>query len=79
MIQDGVIQIVLGAVAFIVWLVRLEGKVKHTEKLAEEAQKDVDVLRVRHENLDSKIVDQLTQVRESLARLEGALNIKRGE
>lgn len=72
-------EIILAVLGFVVWLVRLEGKINHVEKLSEEAQKDVDVLRVRHENLDSKIVDQLTQVRESLARLEGALNIKRGE
>lgn len=67
---------ILGAV---VWLVRLEGKVAHAERLALEAQKDVDNLRVKHESLDSKIVEQLGEVRESLARLEGALGVSKGE
>lgn len=73
-------EILLAAIALIVWLVRLEGKLSHVERLAGEAQKDVDNLRVKHESLDSKIVEQLGEVRESLARLEGALGVqKKGE
>ena len=65
------------AVAAIVWLVRLEGKIAQNKQLVDAAQKDVDELRTRHESLDSKIVEQLSQVRESLARLEGALGINK--
>lgn len=70
-------EILLAVLGFVVWLVRLEGKTNHVERLALEAQKDVDNLRVKHESLDSKIVEQLGEVRESLARLEGALGVKK--
>ena len=70
-------EILLAILGFVVWLVRLEGKINHVERLAEEAQKDVDNLRIKHESLDSKIVEQLGEVRESLARLEGALGVKK--
>lgn len=70
------VEYLLAAIAAIVWLVRLEGKTEYAQRMADEAQKDVDDLRVRHENLDTKIVEQLTEVRQSLARLEGALGIK---
>ncbi len=76
-ITEKVVEIVLAIVALIVWLVRLEGKVGQNYRLVTEAQKDVDDLRIRHESLDSKIVEQLSQVKESLARLEGALGIKK--
>jgi hypothetical protein len=77
MIIKDYFEIILGALAFTVWLVRLEGKISQVESLAIEAQKDVDVLRTKHESLDSKIVEQLGQVRESLARLEGALGVNK--
>ena len=69
-------QVIIASIALIVWLVRLEGKIAYTDRLANEAQKDVDDLRSRHEGLDSKIIAQLGAVRESLARLEGRLGIK---
>ena len=62
---------VLSIIALAVWLVRLEGKTEAALKANEETQKDVNDLRVRHEGLDTKIVEQLARVRESLARLEG--------
>lgn len=70
-----VLGIMCTIITIIVWLVRLEGKVGYVEKLADEAQKDVDVLRVKHEGLDNKIVEQLSDVKQSLARLEGRLGI----
>lgn len=68
--------VVGGAISFIVWLVRLEGKMSYVEKSGLETQKDVDELRTRHEALDVKIVEQLARIRESLARLEGKLGVK---
>jgi len=74
-------EMVVVAIGLVVWLVRLEGKIMQVQRLADEAQKDIDVLRVKHEGLDTKIVEQLGQVRESLARLEGRLGtiIKEGD
>ena len=57
--------------------IRLEGKVIMGEKQVSIAQKEIDTLLVKHEALDSKVVEQLASVRESLARIEGALGVKR--
>ena len=57
----------------VVWLVRLEGKVKAQEHLTAQLENSISLLREKHENLDSKIVGELTRIRESLARLEGRL------
>lgn len=60
---------VFGAlIGLVVWLVRLEGKALQSEK-------QLDALQIKHESLDSKVVEQLSDVRESLARIEGALSI----
>jgi hypothetical protein len=75
-VNDSLFQAILAGVGVIVWLVRLEGKIHAVEKANHETQKDVDDLRVRHETLDSEIVEQLSNIRESLARLEGSLGIK---
>jgi hypothetical protein len=67
---------ILSIIALAVWLVRLEGKTDSAIKATIEAQKDIDDLRIRHEGLDTKIVEQLARVRESLARLEGYFSAK---
>lgn len=69
--------ILISILGLVVWLVRLEGRIGQVAHDNTETQKDIDNLRVRHESLDSKIVQQLSEVRESLARLEGALGIKK--
>lgn len=60
--------VVTALIGLIVWLVRLEGKVSQSEK-------QLDALQIKHESLDSKVVEQLADVRESLARIEGALGV----
>ena len=69
------LETILVAVGVIIWGTRLEGKVQQNEKANAETQKDVDDLRINHTVRDGVIVEQLTQVRESLARLEGRLGI----
>jgi hypothetical protein len=71
------VQIISLVIVFIVWLIRLEGKIKMIDRANIETQKDVDELRVKHEALDSKIIDQLSKIRESLARLEGKLGVEK--
>lgn len=75
--------IALAAVGFIVWLVRLEGKSIYTKEISDqkfhEFDKRINALQIKHDALDSKIVDQLSEVRESLARLEGALGLGVGK
>ena len=65
-----------GGIGVIVWLVRLEGRVTAVNDKTDHNQKDVTALGIKHESLDSKIVEQLSEVKQSLARLEGALGIK---
>lgn len=60
--------IFLSAIAFIIWLVRLEGKVRTLER-------DHAILVTKHENLDSELVHELSQVKQALARIEGRLSI----
>lgn len=63
------IQLIFAALAAVVWLVRLEGKILAQDRANMETQKDVDVLRVDH----NKISEDLAKIRESLARIEGGL------
>jgi hypothetical protein len=65
-----------GLLALVVWLVRLEGKHSHNHDMIVACQADLKSLTIKHESLDSKVVEQLAQVRESLARIEGALGVK---
>lgn len=72
--------LIASLIALVVWSIRLEGKVKAIEQANERTQKDIDALRVKHEALDSKVIEQLTQIRESLGRIEGRLSVEeRGE
>lgn len=69
------IEVISVGVLALIWLVRLEGRISAVDKANIETQKDVDELRTKHEALDSKIIEQLAQIRESLARLEGKLGV----
>jgi hypothetical protein len=60
---------------FIVWLVRLEGRVNYQKTEGERTQKELDSLVIRHESLDCELVKELGRVRESLARIEGRLGL----
>lgn len=58
----------LAAIAALIWLVRLEGKMSNTKESLKE-------LKIKHEALDSKIIDKLSLIEQSLARLEGRLSV----
>lgn len=60
-------------IAFIIWLVRLEGRVNYGEKSQAQIMAEVKALEVKHDSLDSKIVQELAKLRESVARIEGLL------
>lgn len=79
MTTELVLSLAGGALTFIVWLVRLEARIKQNERDISEAIKDVDVLRARHEDLDSRVLRELMEVKQALARIEGRLDIKRLE
>jgi hypothetical protein len=79
MTTELVLSLAGGALTFIVWLVRLEARIKQSEKDIFEVVKDVDVLRARHEDLDSRVLRELMEVKQALARIEGRLEIKKLE
>jgi len=58
----------LACVGLMIWLVRLEGKLRYTED-------SLTKLEVKHDALDNKIVEKLSLIEKSLARLEGRLNV----
>lgn len=68
------------ALAGIIWLVRLEGKVMGQraliaaqDKRADSQEKRLDALQEKHAEMDSRIVNELSKIRECLARMEGRL------
>lgn len=80
----------LGFIFLVAWLVRGEVKgnqnakdiervEKNNAQEIEHVEKKVDVLSEKHDSLDSKVVGKLSEVRESLARIEGALGLSRGQ
>lgn len=73
--QLDLIAMFVAIIGVIVWFVRLEGRVNHLEKYAATCQKDIDGVILKHEALDSKIMDRLGEVEKALARIEGALTI----
>jgi len=54
-------------IGFVVWLVRLEGKVRHSESLIAE-------LKTKHDSLDSEVMKRLLEIEKSLSRIEGRLS-----
>lgn len=56
-------------VGLVVWLIRLEGRVNFAQNL-------VNKLEVRHESLDNKIVNKLSDIEKALAKIEGRLSIE---
>lgn len=68
---ESVTMLVLSGIGFIVWLVRLEGKLSAVEEANNRTQKDVDELRIKHDALDSDLVKQLTEIKITLAKIEG--------
>jgi negative regulator of sigma E activity len=74
-IQIDILAAAITTVVGIVWLVRLEGRINYQEKFSKETQKDVDELRIKHENLDDKLLARIGELEKTLARIEGALTI----
>lgn len=70
----------LAAIAAIVWLVRLEGKIfnlydkyKAVRDANEATQKDVDAVRTRQEMIDSQLSAELKSIQVELAQIKGFL------
>jgi hypothetical protein len=63
--------LISGAVISIMWFGALEYRVKASEKDRILLWKKLEDMSEKHDALDTKVMDQLMSIRESLARLEG--------
>ena len=61
--------VLAGVVGFIVWLTRLEGKTLNNEKRITHTEQQVT-------NIESGLVKEMSEVKQSLARIEGYLKAK---
>lgn len=56
-----------GIITFIIWNVRLESKVSILER-------DHNILSRKHEELEAKILEDLSTIKQAVARIEGKLD-----
>jgi hypothetical protein len=77
---------VLAGVAFIVWLIRLEGRMNAHEEIdtlrfeniglrQDHLDKEQDEIKQKHEKLEGKIIDKLSVIEKTLSKIEGRLSI----
>ncbi len=59
----------LACISLVVWIVRLEGQVGFLRKL-------VDELTIKHDALDSQLVQKLSRLETAIARIEGYLKAR---
>lgn len=73
---EGIVAALTAAVIGIAWLVRLEYLGKTNQRDIDELKTQVVTLTANYHALDSRVVDQLTEIKISLAKIEGKLGIE---
>lgn len=72
-------EVITAMILSIAWLIRLESKVLYLEKDHDlhktSTEKEIDLLRIKHEDLENKIVEKLSAIEKALARIQGQLSI----
>lgn len=68
--------IIVSSVLVIVWLVRLEGRINEVSRDGARNEKRTTNLENGLKQFNTQIVEQLSEVKQSLARLEGALGVR---
>lgn len=75
--------LLLVAAGGLIWLIRLEGRVNSCQDNNNVLEKKTDKIENKHDALDNRIVDKLSIIEKSLAKIEGRLSIevttKRGD
>lgn len=71
------IELIISGVAFVAWLIRLEAKVLAAEKDNTKLETEVELLRSKHEALDSKVLEKIAQLREDIAEIKGLIAANR--
>lgn len=69
------IPFILACAGAISWFIRLEAKVLSTDKAQVDLEKTVDKLDTLLRELDNRIVEKLSFIERSLAKIEGRLSI----
>ena len=77
----GMMSVVSGVVGVIVWLVRLEASSNQTRDRHKDLLEKLVRLEQKYEALDTRIVEKLSVIEKSLAKIEGrlSLSVKQGE
>lgn len=77
---EALISSIIALISVIVWLIRLEGRVNNLDStlvdFKSRTDSSIQEAKVRHESLDSKIVQKLSDIEKSLARIQGQLSVK---
>lgn len=64
------------AIAFVAWLIRLESVSKQNAHDVEQQKQDLVVIKAKVEVLEDKVMDQLMEIKVTLAKIMGRLNIE---
>ena len=67
---------ILSGTAALIWLVRLEGRLITALEKVKDLSSQVSNQEKKHEALDNKIMEKLSFIERSLAKIEGQLNHK---
>lgn len=62
-------------IGMVAWFIRLEAKVLANDKSQNDCEKNVDKLDVQLRALDNRIVEKLSFIERSLAKIEGRLSL----
>ena len=67
--------LILGVIGAAIWLVRLEGQVKGLKEVNKLQADSIKEIKFKHDSLDNKIMEKLSEVEKTLARIEGHLGL----
>ena len=68
---ESIVALILSAIGAIVFIMRVEGRTNALHERVERIEKDHDELRIRVQTIDSELVKELTQIKVTLAKIEG--------
>ena len=74
MMQVNPTQIILTIVGLVVWFTRLEAKTNNNQRDIDKQDILIAKLKEKHETLESELIKELGEVKQTLARIEGQLS-----
>lgn len=74
MMQVNPTQILLAFIGLIVWFTRLEAKTESNKREIDKQDIVIAKLKEKHETLESELIKELGEVKQTLARIEGQLS-----